>query len=176
MVSPALSTFGRSPAASLRNAKAHIPMIATMNAYVGIAKNVPDSRIPRRFIAIRATTSTVARTTSWPSRAGIAPATAASLATERFPVGGSGDTVHRATYRTSDFRVTSGASYRHVIDVGDWDKSLWINVPGQSADPKSPFYKNLIDAWAKGEFQQMAFSRGAVDAKRADTLNLLPKP
>ena len=106
----------------------------------------------------------------------LSPATAASLATERFPVGGSGDTVHRATYRTSDFRVTSGASYRHVIDVGDWDKSLWINVPGQSADPKSPFYKNLIEAWAKGEFQQMAFSRGAVDARRADTLNLLPKP
>ena len=106
----------------------------------------------------------------------LSPATAASLATERFPVGGSGDTVHRATYRASDFRVTSGASYRHVIDVGDWDKSLWINVPGQSADPKSPFYKNLIEAWAKGEFQQMAFSRGAVDARRADTLNLLPKP
>ena len=106
----------------------------------------------------------------------LSPATAASLATERFPVGGSGDTVHRATYRTSDFRVTSGASYRHVIDLSDWDKSLWINVPGQSADPKSPFYKNLIEAWAKGEFQQMAFSRGAVDARRADTLNLLPKP
>ena len=106
----------------------------------------------------------------------LSPATAASLATERFPVGGSGDTVHRATYRTSDFRVTSGASYRHVIDLSDWDKSLWINVPGQSADPKSPFYKNLIGAWAKGEFQQMAFSRGAVDARRADTLNLLPKP
>ena len=49
-------------------------------------------------------------------------------------------------------------------------------MPGQSADPKSPFYKNLIEAWAKGEFQQMAFSRGAVDARRADTLNLLPKP
>lgn len=106
----------------------------------------------------------------------LSPATAASLATERFTVGGSGDTVHRATYRTSDFRVTSGASYRHVIDLSDWDKSLWINVPGQSADPKSPFYKNLIEAWAKGEFQQMAFSRGAVDARRADTLKLLPKP
>ena len=106
----------------------------------------------------------------------LSPATAASFATERFPVGGSGDTVHRATYRTSDFRVTSGASYRQVIDLGDWDKSLWMNVPGQSADPKSPFYKNLIEAWAKGEFHQMAFSRGAVDGKRADTLNLRPKP
>ncbi|HEX2541408.1 MAG TPA: penicillin acylase family protein [Caldimonas sp.] len=105
----------------------------------------------------------------------LAPATAASFATERFPVGGSGDTVHRATYRTSDFRVTSGASYRQVVDVSDWDKSIWINVPGQSADPKSPYYKNLIEAWSKGEYFQMAFSRGAVESKRADTLNLRPR-
>jgi penicillin amidase len=104
----------------------------------------------------------------------LAPATAASFATERFPVGGSGDTVHRATYRTSDFRVTSGASYRQVIDVSDWDKSIWINVPGQSSDPKSPYYKNLLEAWAKGEYFPMVFSRAAVDSKRGDTLTLRP--
>jgi penicillin G amidase len=105
----------------------------------------------------------------------LAPATAASFATERFPVGGSGDTVHRATYRTSDFRVTSGASYRQVLDLSDWDKSIWINVPGQSADPKSPYYKNLLEAWSKGDYFQMAFSRAAVESKRADTLNLRPR-
>ena len=33
------------------------------------------------------------------------------------PVGGDNDTVHRATFRKSDFRQTSGASYRQVIDV-----------------------------------------------------------
>ncbi|WP_369803259.1 penicillin acylase family protein [Pseudorhodoferax sp. Leaf267] len=100
---------------------------------------------------------------------------AAALATPRYPVGGDNDTLHRASYRTSDFRVTSGASYRQVIDLSDWDKSLAINVPGQSADPKSPHYKDLIERWAKGEYFPMAFSRSKVDSLRGDTLTLRPQ-
>lgn len=100
---------------------------------------------------------------------------AGSLATERYPVGGDGDTVHRGSFRSSDFRVTSGASYRQVIDLGDWDKSLAINVPGQSADPASPYYKNLIEAWSKGEYFPMAFSRGMVDSLKADVFTLRPQ-
>lgn len=102
-------------------------------------------------------------------------AQAAPLATPRFPVGGSNDTLHRASFRTSDFRVTSGASYRQVIDLADWDNSLAINVPGQSADPASPYYKNLVEAWAKGEYFPMAFSRAKVDSLRADSLTLRPQ-
>lgn len=99
-----------------------------------------------------------------------------SLATARFPVGGDNDTVHRASFRASDFRVTSGASYRQVIDVADWDRSLAINLPGQSADPASPYYKNLIEAWSKGEYFPLAFSRAAVDGVRADSFTLRPTP
>ena len=105
----------------------------------------------------------------------LTPEAAAALGTARYPVGGDGDTVHRGSYRTSDFRVTSGASYRQVIDLSNWDNSLTINVPGQSADPKSPYYQNLIEAWSKGEYFPMAFSRGAVEGQKADTLTLSPK-
>lgn len=104
----------------------------------------------------------------------LTPELAAQLATERHPVGGSGDTLHRASFRTSDYRVTSGASFRQVIDLSDWDNSLTINVPGQSADPESPYYKNLIGAWARGEYFPMAFSRAKVDSLRADSLTLRP--
>ncbi|MEF7612299.1 penicillin acylase family protein [Aquincola sp. MAHUQ-54] len=100
---------------------------------------------------------------------------AESLATARYPVGGDGDTLHRGSYRTSDFRVTSGASYRQVIDLSNWDNSLAINVPGQSADPQSPYYKNLIEAWSKGEYFPMAFSRSKVDSLRADSVTLRPQ-
>jgi penicillin amidase len=104
----------------------------------------------------------------------LSPELAATLATARFPVGGTNDTVHRASYRTSDFRQTSGASYRQVIDVSDWDNSLALNVPGQSADPDSPFYKNLLEDWAKGEFFPMAFTRSKVDSIKADSHTLRP--
>lgn len=98
------------------------------------------------------------------------------LATARWPVGGDNDTVHRMSYRTSDFRVTSGASYRQVIDLADWDRSLAINVPGQSSDPESPYYDNLLEAWSKGEYFPMVFSRAAVDGARASTFTLRPAP
>lgn len=106
----------------------------------------------------------------------LSPGLADSLATARYPVGGTSDTVGVAHYRTSDYRVTSGASYRQVIDVGDWDKSVTINVPGQSSDPASPYYDNLLEPWSKGQYFPMAFSRGAVEAQKADTLILKPKP
>jgi penicillin amidase len=104
----------------------------------------------------------------------LSPELAAQLATERYPVGGTNDTVHRASYRTSDFRVTSGASYRQVLDVGNWDNSLALNVPGQSADPESPYYKNLIEDWANGDFFPMAFSRSMVESVKADSITLQP--
>lgn len=100
---------------------------------------------------------------------------AESLTTARFPVGGTGDTVGVAFARESDFRVVAGASYRQVIDLSDWDKSLTINVPGQSSDPASPYYENLIEPWSKGEYFPMAFSRGAVEALKADVVVLQPQ-
>ncbi len=33
----------------------------------------------------------------------------------------------------------SGASFRILVDTQDWDKTLLINSPGQSSDPKSFF-------------------------------------
>ncbi|MCY1513597.1 Penicillin acylase 2 proenzyme [compost metagenome] len=109
------------------------------------------------------------------SLAGLLPAeTAKAYGTPRYPVGGDNDTVHRATFRKTDFRQISGASYRQVIDVADWDNSRVQNVPGQSADPRSPYYQDLLKGWATGEYFPMAFSRAKVDSERADTLTLRP--
>ena len=47
---------------------------------------------------------------------------------------------------------SSGASFRIIIDTGDWEKTLGINTPGQSGDPESPFYKNLFPKWANDEY------------------------
>ncbi len=88
--------------------------------------------------------------------------------------GGSGSTVMAATYRLSDFRVTHGASFRMVVDVGNWDASRAINAPGQSGDIRSPHYADLAPLWAAGEYVPMLYSVAAVDA--ATTLLIILTP
>jgi penicillin amidase len=71
-------------------------------------------------------------------------------------------------------RQTAGASYREVIDLADWDRSTTVNVPGESGQPQSEFYANLLPLWARGEYHQLAFSRTAVERVAARTLRLVP--
>lgn len=88
--------------------------------------------------------------------------------------GGSGSTVMAATYRLSDFRVTNGASFRMVVDVGNWDSSQAINAPGQSGDPRSPHYADLAPIWAEGGYVPMLYSVAAVDAATQEVIRLVP--
>jgi penicillin amidase len=67
-----------------------------------------------------------------------------------------------------------GATYREIIDVSNWDNSVTVNVPGQSGQPESPYYGNLLPIWANDEYFQMAFSKKAVDDKAAHRLKLVP--
>lgn len=66
------------------------------------------------------------------------------------------------------FRQTGGASYRQIIDLSDWDRSVMTNVPGESGDPKSKFYDDLIEGWANGVYHPMPFSRKYVEASVAE--------
>jgi penicillin G amidase len=91
------------------------------------------------------------------------------------PVGGSDSTPMAAFYRATDFRVMMGASVRIVIDVGDWDNSVWMNAPGQSGDPRSPHYADLAPLWAKGEYVPMLYSRAAVDEATETRIELRPQ-
>ncbi len=60
----------------------------------------------------------------------------------------------------SGWQATGGASYLQVIDVGAWDNSLMLNLPGQSNEPGSPHYRDLYRTWTKGEMIPMLFGRG----------------
>jgi penicillin amidase len=72
------------------------------------------------------------------------------------------------------WRVGGGASYLQVIDVGAWDNSLMLNLPGQSNDPRSRHYGDQYASWIAGEMRPMLFSRAAVDAKAAGRTTLRP--
>ncbi|TDQ16368.1 penicillin amidase [Algoriphagus boseongensis] len=54
---------------------------------------------------------------------------------------------------------SSGASFRIIVDTGDWEKTLGINTPGQSGNPESPFYGNLFPIWAEDRFLTIPFSK-----------------
>ncbi|WP_070016898.1 penicillin acylase family protein [Streptomyces nanshensis] len=91
------------------------------------------------------------------------------------PRGGSGDTVGATAY-TSDFRQSGGATFRLVVDVGDWDASLAMNSPGQSGDPHSRHYRDLFADWADDAAFPLLYSRAAVEAHTEQVLRLEPGP
>jgi penicillin amidase len=70
--------------------------------------------------------------------------------------------------------AADGASYREIMDVADWDRSVVTNVPGQSGQPESAFYGNLLPLWDRGEYFPLVFSRARVDREAAHKLALRP--
>lgn len=54
---------------------------------------------------------------------------------------------------------SSGASFRMIVNTGDWDAALATNGPGQSGNPESPFYDNLFEPWAKDQYFNVYFSK-----------------
>jgi len=74
----------------------------------------------------------------------------------------------------ANFRQTAGASYREIIDLGNFDNSVAINVPGQSAQPGSPHYADLLPLWGRGEYFPLVFSRARVMAETRHVLILEP--
>lgn len=71
--------------------------------------------------------------------------------------------------------AADGASYREILDVSDWDRSVITNVPGQSAQPGSPFFSNLHALWARDEYFPLVFSRARVDQATRFRLQLKPR-
>jgi len=74
----------------------------------------------------------------------------------------------------SGFVAAVGATYREIIDMGNLDGSLATNVPGQSAQPFSPFYQNLVEGFGRAEYFPLAYSRAAVEKIARYRLMLVP--
>lgn len=91
------------------------------------------------------------------------------------PVARPGD-VHTPNNTRHDetFRQVHGASYRHVLDLADWDRGLATSTPGQSGQPGSPHYGDLLPLWAEGKYFPLAYSRAKVEEVTAHRLTLRP--
>ncbi|MDX2031753.1 MAG: penicillin acylase family protein [Blastocatellia bacterium] len=87
--------------------------------------------------------------------------------------GGDGNTVNNTS--GPNFRQNHGASFREILDVSDWDNSVATSVPGQSGQPGSPHYGDLLSMWAEGRYFPLLYSRQKVEAKVKQQLILEPR-
>lgn len=69
---------------------------------------------------------------------------------------------------------TGGASFRIIVDTGDWDRAVGTNTPGQSGDPDSPHYRDLFEMWANDRYFPVFYSRDRVEKVTEETLRLEP--
>ena len=67
------------------------------------------------------------------------------------------------------------ASVRAVMDVGEWDKCRFSLPGGQSGNPVSPHYDDLLDWWLRGEGVPIAWSDDEVERTAEATLHLTPQ-
>jgi penicillin amidase len=83
-------------------------------------------------------------------------------------------TPNQSSYRTSDFQLTTGASFRMVLDVGSWDDSRAVNYPGQSGSPDDAHYRDLVDMWLAGEYFPLLYTRTAIEKATETRIALVP--
>ncbi len=97
--------------------------------------------------------------------------TRARLEVGPLPRGGYGVTVNATGNGDNQ---TAGASFRIIVDTGDWDRSVGMNNPGQSGDPDSPFYRNLFEDWAADRFHPVFYTRERIEGVTARKIQLQP--
>ena len=88
---------------------------------------------------------------------------------------GDGNTVNATGGDASGFQQRGGASFREILDLSNWDKSLAINTPGQSGSPGSRHYSDLLPFWSAGQYFPLVFSKDAIEQNSEDVLTLDPE-
>jgi len=72
-------------------------------------------------------------------------------------------------------RQSSGASFRLIVNTGDWDEAVGTNGPGQSGNPDSPFYSNLFEPWARDQYFPVYYSLDKIKEVAVTKTVLNPK-
>jgi penicillin amidase len=72
-------------------------------------------------------------------------------------IGGAQETVKQVAFDPNDpYRAVWAPCWRMIADPADPDRSRWQAFTGQSGQPGSPHYDDLIPSWSSGETQSMA--------------------
>jgi penicillin amidase len=91
------------------------------------------------------------------------------------PVDGSLATVNNTGYSMRDpYTVSTVPSYRQIIDLAEFTRSLSMHTTGQSGHPFSRHYNDMIDPWRNIEYHRMLWLRSDVVAAAEAHLTLTP--
>jgi penicillin G amidase len=101
-------------------------------------------------------------------------ATRARLQVGPFPAPAGPFSPNQSAYVGRGFRLSHGASFRVVVDVGNWDNSRVVNYPGQSGDPDSPHYRDMTGKWRNGEYFPLLYTRAAIEKAMETRIVLRP--
>jgi penicillin amidase len=82
--------------------------------------------------------------------------------------------VNATGFSGNAFAQTSGASFREILDTSNWDGSLAVNTPGQSGQPASKHYSDLMHLWDEGQYFPLVYTKKAVEKETTDQLELVP--
>jgi acyl-homoserine-lactone acylase len=63
---------------------------------------------------------------------------------------------------------------RLVVDFGLPEPAFLVHAPGQSGNPSSPHYGDMLDYWLNGRNHPLPFGEAAVKAQYGDVLVLKP--
>jgi acyl-homoserine lactone acylase PvdQ len=85
-------------------------------------------------------------------------------------------TIRRGGIRLAPRIAAGGYPPAVALDISDWDASLGSLPGGQSENPTSPHYNDLLGIWAKGGYHPLPFFEAAVEAATVAILRLAPKP
>jgi penicillin amidase len=86
--------------------------------------------------------------------------------------GGDGNTVNATGGGNNQ---TSGASFRIIADLADWDRTIATNTPGQSGNPDDPHYRDLFGLWAENRYFPLFYSRAKVEGVTERSTVLAPE-
>lgn len=93
-----------------------------------------------------------------------------------FELYGDTDTLCQTAFTSGEHYGGSimGASYRQLIDMGNFDNSKCIAPNGQSGNFQSPYYKDQTAPWLKGELKPMLWSRPLIEEQAKYKATLTP--
>ena len=94
-----------------------------------------------------------------------------------FPLGGDGNTISQGAPSLDDPTAGPAAipSLRMAIDVGKWEDSRFSIPGGQSGNPVSPHYDDILPLWLSGEGVPIFWEVESIQRAAVDELRLMPE-